>query len=178
MKLLIVLLLTVNIYATTLKYELNHLSIEQYKIIVKIYTKKKDSIHLYSLLAIAWKESDLGRYLVNLDDPSAGCFHNLLSSVIAREKRNNNSWVQSRVLEKLVTDFDYGLYHATAELNFWDKLYTEKPIKGLPNWRAVISSYNAGHTYKNGKAYMLDIVERVKVLKVFIANNKVLLDSY
>lgn len=170
-KLLLILILVASLFGEEdLEYELNNMTLEQYKVLVRVYKVGVKYDLQYTLMAIAWQESKFGKYMVNLNDPSAGVFHNNIESVCSREN-NCNEWNKSRLFEKLLFDFDFASKHALAELEFWKNYYTNKNKNANVIWTKTIKSYNAGFRLENGLRYSIMIKAKVRVLQKYIKNH-------
>ncbi len=86
----------------------------------------------YSLMAIAIKESSLGKYLVNVDSKDFGIYQANIKSVIQRHKLRDTSWNRNKLAMKLINDFDFATRNALAELKYWKKVHNS-------DWKKVWS---------------------------------------
>jgi len=157
---LILILFSLFLYASPFK-KIDSLTTEQYNNLIWIYQQGKKYDLELSLTAIAWQESQFGKYPINLSDPSGGLFHNLLGSVCYRLNLAPNQWNQSRILERLISDKKFALQQAVAELYYWKNYWKVRNKKYL--WKRMISSYNGGH--KGNIKYYKNIVKKVRYLK-------------
>jgi len=157
---LLLVLLTFSLYASPFK-EIDSLSKKQYTNLIWVYKQGKKYDLELTLTAIAWQESAFGKYPINLSDPSGGLFHNLLSSVCCRLSLTPNQWNQSRILERLISDKEFALQQAVAELLYWNNYW--KVRRSTRVWSYMVMSYNGGH--RGSKKYYIDIVKKVKYLK-------------
>jgi hypothetical protein len=125
---------------------------------IKEYGQKYDLS--YSLMAIAVKESSIGRYKVNVDSFDYGLYQANINTVIRRHNMKNSSSNRNKVAMMLINDFDFATSNAIAELVYWKKVH-----RG--NWEKVWSSYNAGWNFDSsrGKRYSKDIIKIIKELK-------------
>lgn len=155
--------------------ELNSLSVQQYKVLVKTYVKGYPFDYGYTLTAIAWKESCFGKYPINLGDPSFGVFHSLLSTVVSRNNVSETYWNTSRIAERLLLDFDFSFSQALAELKFWENYWTSKGVSRV--WSHTVQSYNAGFNRNVEAPYRDDILLRIQILKKFFKGHKGLLNE-
>jgi hypothetical protein len=119
--------------------------------------KQKDMS--YSLAAIAWKESSAGKYMINLQDPSAGVFHITMINALAYLKWENNNFNRNRAAQLLVEDFQLSAEFAMINLQFWKDNYGN-------NWHKIWASYNAGYNWSNGVEYSNDIVTKIQKIKL------------
>ena len=113
----------------------------------------------YSLAAIAWKESNVGKFMINLQDPSCGFFHNNINTVMSRRGITDTPFNRNVLCQKLINDVPYSASEAVAELAYWRTVHKT-------NYTKIWASYNAGWSYTNGLNYSQDIKNRIKVLKV------------
>ena len=104
----------------------------------------------HTMAAIAWQESRAGVYLVNMQDPSAGVFHNNLKSVLARhEELRDTGWQRNRIAQRLIESIDFSGAEALAELKYWQSVHGDRA------WLLIWQSYNGGFAFKrpNSKGY-------------------------
>ena len=153
--LLIGLSLQANIYKNLAKDE--RFTYEQKLIIAKAYNIGKKYDLGYTLAAIAIIESQAGKFLVNLGDPSCGVYHNLLSSVANREGIELSNINRNYLCTKLIKDFEFASGQALEELLYWKKYHKD--------WEKTVMSYNAGFNYRNGDEYLLKVREEINKLK-------------
>ncbi|GGD36906.1 hypothetical protein GCM10012288_08760 [Malaciobacter pacificus] len=114
----------------------------------------------YSLMAIAIKESSLGRYQINVDSKDYGLFQANIKTVLSRHNVKNTSWNRNRYAMRLVSDMQFATKNAIAELTYWKKVHKN-------DWRKVWSSYNGGWKYNSKRAqkYSRDIAKIIRELK-------------
>lgn len=155
--LLISLLLT-NIFATN--FNPSQLSKKDMETLKLIKAQGKKHGLSYSLMAIAIKESSLGKFLVNVDSRDYGLYQANIKTVISRHKVRNTSWNRNRYAMKLISDFQFATKNAIAELTYWRKVHNN-------DWRRVWSSYNGGWKYnsKRARKYSRDIAKIIRKLK-------------
>jgi len=173
MKLILILVLILVFIVTSLLanvdtslHELQTLSPTQKQIMLKTFSKGKKYDLEYTLTAICWEESQFGKYLVNISDPSFGYFHNSIKTIQHRYRSNN--WNTSRLAERLIFDFDFGFEQALIELKFWQNVYKDKPL----SWSNTVKSYNAGFNNINGVRYLEQIKIKIKALRKYFELNK------
>lgn len=114
----------------------------------------------YSLMAIAIKESSLGRYKVNVDSYDYGLYQANINTVIKRHQVKNSSFNRNKMAMMLINDFKFATSNAIAELVYW------KSVHGN-NWAKIWASYNAGFNYDSSRAvrYSTQIEKIIKELK-------------
>lgn len=131
----------------------------QIKTLHKSYQAGKAKDMAYSLAAIAWKESSAGRYMINLQDPSAGPFHITIDNAINYLKWDDTNFNRNRVAQMLIEDFHLSAEFAMINLQFWKDLHKD-------NWFRIWASYNAGYRWQNGEDYAHDIARKVQKIKL------------
>lgn len=147
-----------NVFATNFKpSELSEKEIEILKIIKE--QGKKHGLS-YSLMAIAIKESSLGKYLINVNSKDFGLYQANIKTVINRHKLKDTSWNRNKMAMKLISDFEFATQNAIAELEYWKKVHNN-------NWRRVWGSYNGGWKYNSKRAqkYSREIASIIRKLK-------------
>jgi len=133
----------------------------------------------YTLAAIAWQESMAGKYLINLQDPSAGVFHNNLNSVMRRHHEiPDTPFQRNRIAQRLIEDIDFSGAEALAELEYW------KNVHGEGKWFLIWQSYNGGFAYLSTNSiayrksyhYAQGILRKIRFLRrigIFATEGKV-----
>lgn len=96
-------------------------------------------------------ESDDGKYLVNLNDPSCGITHININTYLKRHNIKDTSFNQNKACQDLINNPILAIANAIEELLFW-KEYHCKNICTKEQYRNVVKSYNAGFNYKSKKA--------------------------
>ena len=186
-KLLTTLLIIVNLYSSDnlVKYytnQLNHLDKQQIKCLKQIWNKAKPFDLSYTMCAIGFKESSLGKFMFNLKDGgknslgSYGVFHNMVDSVYSRYVKdltykpiNRNIIISTKldIAKRLVDDFDFSFSQSLAELKYWENVAIVKH-KEWDKWRYMIMCYNGGtygYSKLYGKNYYIHIVAIIKAIK-------------
>jgi len=147
-----------SVFATNFKP--SELSQEDIKMLKIIKAEGKKYGLSYSLMAIAIKESSLGKYLINVNSKDFGLYQANIKTVINRHKLRDTSWNRNKMAMKLVSDFEFATKNAIAELVYWKKVHNN-------NWRKVWGSYNGGWRYdsKRAKKYSREIASIIRKLK-------------
>jgi len=152
-KLLLLLFLIKGVYAD--EYTImsnNQKDIIQY---AYIYGMKYDLS--WTLAAIAFIESKGGKYQISVDGHDYGVMQINIKSALAREGLKDTPFMRSKLATRLITDMDYCLEHAVAEIQFWQNRY------GADRYSRVWGSYNGGH--KGNKSYAKKIIKTIAMLK-------------
>ena len=155
---LITLLIISNVFASN--FDIKNLTPEDIKTLKEIKEHGKDSGLSYSLMAIAIKESAVGKYLVNVDTKDYGMYQANIKTVISRENVQDTSWNRNLIAMKLITDFQFATKNAVDELSYWQKDHNN-------NWTKVWGSYNGGWKYNSdsAKQYSKDIALIIRELR-------------
>ena len=155
---LITLLLISNVFASD--FDIKNLTAQDIKTLKEIKEHGKGSGLSYSLMAIAIKESAVGKYLVNVDTKDYGMYQANIKTVISRENVQDTSWNRNLIAMKLITDFQFATKNAVDELSYWQKVHNN-------NWTKVWGSYNGGWKYNSdsAKQYSKDIALIIRELR-------------
>ena len=155
---LITLLLISNVFASD--FDINNLTPQEIKTLKEIKAHGKENGLSYSLMAIAIKESGLGKYLVNVDTKDYGLYQANIKTVINRENAKDTSWNRNIFAMKLITDFQFATKNAIDELTYWQKVHKN-------DWSKVWSSDNGGWKYNSEAArqYSKDIASIIRELR-------------
>lgn len=116
-----------------------------------------------SLAAIAWQESQAGKYLINWSDPSFGVFHSHLRTASSRtDTRGYLNKVE--LSQRLMVDMEFASALAIEELLYWKGRMAKK---GLFGWRNIWAAYNGGNNFDGSaaQAYADSIAKKVAYLK-------------
>ena len=155
---LITMLLISNVFASD--FDIKDLTPQDIQILKEIKEHGKDQGLSYSLMAIAIKESRVGKYLVNVDTKDYGMYQANIKTVISRENAQDTSWNRNVLAMKLISDFQFATKNAIDELTYWQKVHNN-------DWTKVWSSYNGGWRYNSdaAKKYSKDIALIIRELK-------------
>ena len=150
--------------------ELEELDEEQLELMLRVYSLGGEHGLGYTLVTIAWKESDFGKYNINLSDGKYGSYGVFQIRLDYALKRNNikTKWKRDRFAEKLLNDLEFSTNEAVKVLNFWINHHKKNTKKGqrLLN---VFASYNAGYKHggKKGAQYGKDSIRRFKAVQKY-----------
>lgn len=166
-KILILLFIISNIFALSPSQEYKLFSDKQKQVLKEAYRLGEPFNVGYTLSAIAWQESSCGLFLVNMQDPSAGVFHNNIKSVLRRHDIPETNFQINHMAQRLIDDMEFSASEALAELEFW------QTIHGKNSWFLIWQSYNGGFSYVNRHSnsymtsyqYAIKIKEKVDFLK-------------
>lgn len=148
--------------------DLENLSPEQRDVLYSTWLIGSKENLGYTLATIAWKESNFGKWMLNLSDGkygSYGIFHINLEYAI---KRNNikTAWGRDRYADKLLADIEFSSKEALNILKYWQMIH-KKEMKGKELLKNIFASYNGGFNYKSPQAiaYSKDASLRIIALQ-------------
>ena len=129
-------------------------------VLKKIKSLTDDKMMKYTLMALAIKESSVGKNQINLVTNDFGVFQGNIKSVVRRQNIDDNLNTRNFLAKKLLSDAGFAMANAIEEVNYWRKIHKE-------NWPRIWASYNTGWSYKTktGLAYSNDVFEIIKKLK-------------
>ena len=129
-------------------------------ILEKIKSLTDDRMMKYTLMAIAIKESSVGKKQINNISNDYGLFQSNIKSVIRRQKVEDNFHNRIFFANKLLYDVGFSTANAIVEIDYWRNIHRE-------NWVRVWSSYNAGWRYSSntGVLYAHSIFDIIKKLR-------------
>ena len=157
------LLLPIFVYANSslnsLVKHLNNLSWDQSQVLAKTKHKGDEFDYGLTLSAIAWQESNFGKWKINLMDPSCGVFH------IMPKFMDTSKWRQSRLCERLISDYDFSFSTALQQLKYWENYWRSKHVSRV--WSHTVCSYNSGFRFNSNSQYLHDIKIRIRALKIY-----------
>ena len=129
-------------------------------ILEKIKSLTDDKMMKYTLMAIAIKESSVGKKQINNISNDYGLFQSNIKSVIRRQKVEDNFHNRIFFANKLLYDVGFSTANAIVEIDYWRNIHKE-------NWVRVWSSYNTGWRYNSntGVLYAHSIFDIIKKLR-------------
>ena len=136
-----------------------NLSVKQYQVLdFSFYEGRKHDLG-YTLAAIALKESNLGEWVINLNDPSAGDYHVTIDKVLKHKGWVDTPFNRNRAASELIHN-----KHLSADLAINELLYWQRRLEG---WDNAVRAYNAGNRWKSsrGAKYLADIETNIRKIK-------------
>lgn len=157
MKTIIFILLTLSTFAFGNSLGLSPKDITVLK---KIKSLTNEKMMKYTLMALAIKESSVGKNQINLVTNDFGFFQGNIKTVVRRQNIQDNEMVRKYLADKLLNDAGFAMANAISEVNYWRKVHNE-------NWPRIWASYNTGWSYnsKTGLDYSADVFNIIKKLK-------------
>ena len=169
---LIFLIFSTTLFSETLEKlekQFRTLTLEQQEVARTAYKLGESFNYGYTLVAIAWKESQFGIYMINLQDPSAGVFHNNINTVMKRHKEDylDTSFQRNLIAQMLIDNIFFAAAEALSELEYWEELHKDMLNIETRAYLKIWASYNGGYSYNNDrpKAYAQSIRKRIIIIK-------------
>lgn len=146
-----------------LERELATLDKEQLKVLYKtFYYGKQHDLH-WTLTAIAWKESNFGKYRRNDTSQDYGIFQVNLNTYKRRyaDEIAAHSLSDNTIINYHIRYFEFNIAAAVDEIRYWQSVRS--------SWKDIWASYNDGTVISfKGRSYSNDIAKRIKTLQHFI----------
>ena len=129
-------------------------------ILNKIKSLTDDPMMKYTLMAIAIKESGLGRKQINAISNDYGLFQSNIKSVLRRQQLPDTLNNRRYFAYKLLSDVGFATANAIVEIDYWKEVHGN-------NWIKIWASYNTGWRYQTvtGYVYSASVFNIVKKLK-------------
>ncbi len=168
MKIILVLIILLGSLQAT---SLSNLSYRQKQTLQYVYSRAKEFHLELTMTAIAWQESQFGKYTLSLSDPSCGIFHVMPATLAKDTNINPTKWNQSRLCERLIFDRDFSFSAALVVLKYWQNYWESKNVPRV--WSHMVASYNGGFDINIGtNKYLKHIIHKVRLLKAYLRRNK------
>lgn len=153
--LLVIFLLFSPLFSSTL-----NLSNKDITILKKIRQLHDDTMMKYTLMALAIKESSIGKNMINSKSNDYGLFQANIRTILSREKAEDTPLNREYFANKLIKDVGYATANAIIEIEYWLKVHKR-------DWFKAWASYNTGWRYKSntGKKYSEDIAIIIHTLR-------------
>jgi hypothetical protein len=153
---LILIILISTLYSNSLK-----LNNQDIIILKKIKSLTDDKMMKYTLMALAIKESSIGKNQINSKSNDYGLFQSNIKSVLKRQKVKDTLYNRKYFAQKLIDDVGFATANAIIEIEYWQKVHKK-------NWVKTWASYNTGWRYNSntGLKYATSVFEIIKKLKL------------
>lgn len=152
------------------KYMRDFQKLDKSQILVmkEIYKRVEPYGLVYSALAIAWQESNFGKWSINLQDPSCGPFQQSVFHYMRKYKLKMTDFNMNKVCSELIFNIDLSVATFISEIESWELVHRKRWNK----WDYIYRSYNAGNNWNSevAKNYSLKIRTRIRVLKEMLPN--------
>lgn len=138
--------------------DLESIDSHKLKIMRRVYQLSEPHNLANSCLAILYKESHIGDYLINSISGDYGIMGINIKTYMNTYKLNGGYWYKAKLISKLTIDNDLNIAVAIHNLKYWKKYYGD-------NWRIIWGSYNGG--WKPNYNYAKSILTIIKAYKIF-----------
>lgn len=121
----------------------------------------------YTAAAIAWQESNFGKYPVNLSDPSCGVFHKLVVPYLKARDRKVTSFTKNQACSELISDLELATSILIEDIEYWKLSHKRRGADVKDILTLAIRSYNTGYKYQSNDAknYEKSVKARIKALQ-------------
>lgn len=155
--------------------ELELLDNSKIELMMKMYVAGYKYDLGYSLIAVAWKESYFGNYLINLSDGAHGSFglYHIRVDIAAARNKLKTDWEISRYAEKLISDFNISTSEAITNLLYWRDYFKDSDTP----FQNMFSGYNGGgkgNQIAKSINYGEDALLRIKAIQRFFKKNGII----
>ena len=159
----------VSIEELTKRYvkDLNDLTDEQRSIMNRVAELAHSFDLSYTVVAIAWQESNLGKYTVNLQDPSCGITHKRVDYYLKSKGLKDTPFMRNKICSELMADIELAVAVAIEDLEYWKVYHKRRKIKNDEVFQYMIRSYNGGYKFNSqaAKDYEKSVRARIKALQ-------------
>ncbi len=131
----------------------------QLTVLHKIMIKARPFDLSYTMGAIAWKESSLGKNLINLSSGDCGVFQ------VSAKTLSTNQFKQNKICQRLILDFDFSFSVALERYKYFYNYYRSKGLPKGVAWKRAICSYHAGWNWRKGLPYYRAIVKDIRAIR-------------
>lgn len=116
-------------------------------------------------LSIAWQESNLGEYPLNIQDPSCSMWHIQINYYLKRKNIKNTAFNKNKHCSILIADNDLAFEAFLEVYRLWEEVHKKKKMKT----EFIIRSYNVGYNVYSNAAirYSNAINARKKVINKY-----------
>ena len=119
------------------------LDLDQYVLASKIYSKSNS----IELISISFVESRLGKYPINLQDPSCGVFHIHIKYLLKQLGLKDTPFNRNKLCSDLL-DLDYSISLATNTLDYFYKYHKQDYKKTIQSFNSGFSLFSYNYFFK------------------------------
>ena len=143
--------------------DLESINIDQIDLLSYVYKGCKPYGMENTCMAIAYKESKLGKYLFNTVTGDYGIMAVNLNTFAKVKKIDMGYWKKKEFASRLIVDDSLNLSVAIDNLMYWRKITKD-------NWKVVWGSYNGG--WRPNATYANHILNIIKALNIYFKKHK------
>lgn len=147
--------------------DLSDITLEQREVLNRVAELAHSFDLSYTVAAIAWQESNFGKYPVNLQDPSCGITHKNVVYYLKSKGLKDTSFMRNKICAELVSDIELATAIAIEDLECWKVYHKRRKLKDEDVYTYMIRSYNGGYKFNSqaAKDYAKSVKARVAALK-------------
>ena len=127
----------------------------------KTFNKAKEFNLQYTMSAIAYVESSLGKKLINYNSKDCGIFQ------INTDELKTKQWKKDKICARLVLDYDFSFSVALDKFKYFENYWISKGYNKNISWKYAIMSYHCGFNIRRTKCriYYKKIIKAMHVIK-------------
>lgn len=124
--------------------------------------------------AIAWVESNMGQYNVNIGDPSCGITHIHLKFFMKAHEIKDTSFNRNLTCQKLLDNDELAIAAAIENLLYWKSIFCKNKVCTNAQYQKVVKAYNVGFNINSAKAteYWKKVQREIKIQQGLIPEPK------
>jgi len=145
--------------------EISRFDREQWALALKLYNACYKYDLGYTCVAIGWKESRLGRYVINEKTHDYGITGININYYFKDHHLRSSYWLKERIKTKLVRNDNFAINETIWKLRYWRKKFGY-------NYRKIWGAYNGGSPRLN-YGYSKKILNFIYAFRHFIRRNKI-----
>lgn len=154
-------------YMKTFEEDFDKLSQQQLDVLHQVAERAYPFDMGYSAAAMAWQESNLGEWPVDIAGKSCGVFHKIIPNYMKDKKMTINSFKTNVVCADFMNDINLATSAYLDDMHYWKTSLQKRGYKGKELWDMMFRSYNAGYRLENkdGIRYSKQVQARIQVLQ-------------
>lgn len=154
-------------YMKTFEEDFDKLSQQQLDVIHQVAERAYPFDMGYSAVAMAWQESNLGEWPIDIAGKSCGVFHKIIPNYMKDKKMTINSFKTNVVCADFMNDINLATSVYLDDMHYWKTSLQKRGYKGKELWDMMFRSYNAGYRLENkdGIRYSKQVQARIQVLQ-------------
>lgn len=154
----LLLALITSLHANKYDDQLMLLSPKQTTVLMDTYERAEQHNLEWTMTAIAWQESEFGKYMVGRTTPDYGTFQININTFKARYRKEiaDGKLTDEDIIKMLISDYELNFTASLEELKFWYNVHGD-------DFQKIWASYNGG--WKGNPRYARAIGHRISALK-------------
>lgn len=121
----------------------------------------------HTAAAVAWQESNFGKWPIDIAGMSCGLFHKVIPNYMKDKNMEVNNFKVNVACSDFINDNDLAIIVFLDDILYWKNSLTKRGYKGAQLLDMMYRSYNAGYRIDNKDSitYSKKVQARVSVLK-------------